>query len=107
MVRVIVERRCRPAKVGDVANHLIELRARATRQRGYVSGETLRSLDNPSHWLVVSTWVDADLWKVWETSPERREVEEKIKALLVTPEKVSVFEFAHRGGAASAYTIDK
>ena len=107
MVRVIIERHCRPGKEAELESLLVELRTKSVRQRGYVSGETLRSIDDPSLWLVISTWVDTDLWKVWETMPERQEFERKIEPLLIAPAKVSIFSFVGRGGAESAHTIDK
>lgn len=107
MVRVIIERRCRPDKVAEMESLLVTLRAMAMGQRGYISGETLRSVDDPSLWLVISTWVDANLWKAWETMPGRREIASKIEPLLVAPEKVSIFSFAGRGGTESAHIIDK
>ena len=107
MIRVIVERHCQPNKEAEMENLLMELRTRAMQQHGYISGETLRSVDDPSLWLVISTWVDADLWKVWETMPERQEAINKVKSLLVTPEKVSIFNFTGRGRALSAHTIDR
>ena len=42
MVRVIIERRCRPGKEAELETLLVELRTRAMRQPGYISGETLR-----------------------------------------------------------------
>ena len=107
MVRVIIERRCRPDKVAEMESLLVALRGMAMGQRGYISGETLRSVDDPSLWLVISTWVDADLWKEWEAMPERREIASNMEPLLVAPEKVSIFSFAGRGGAKSAHTINK
>ena len=107
MIRVIIERHCRSGSEAEMERLLMELRTTAIQQRGYISGETLHSVDDPSLWLVISTWVDADLWKVWETTQERRKIESEIEPLLVTPEKASVFSFARRGGAASAHTIDK
>ncbi len=86
---------------------LVKLRSEAMQQQGYVSGETLKSIDDPSIWLVMSTWVNADLWKAWETTGQRREVVSKIEPLLVAPEKVSIFSFTRRGGAKSAHTIDE
>lgn len=71
--------------------------SRATEQGygtpGYVSGETLRSLDDPSLWVVLSTWLDADLWKAWEASPERKEIEDSIGRITSAPAKVSAFSF--------------
>jgi quinol monooxygenase YgiN len=107
MIRVIIERRWKPNKEAEIESLLIDMRARAMRQRGYVSGETLRSADDPSLWLIISTWLDVNLWKAWEASPERQEIVSKIEPLLVAPEKVSVFGFARRGRGESAHTIDR
>lgn len=107
MIRVIIERRCKPNKDKEMENLLIEFRGTATQQRGYVSGETLRAMDDPTLWLVISTWVDADLWKVWETSPERHQLQKKLEPLLTAPDKVTVCSFFRHGGAKSAHTIDK
>ena len=93
MVRVIIERRCQPNKEVELEKLLVELRSKAMWQRGYISGETLQSVDAPSLWLVISTWLDAELWKAWENSPERQEMVTKIEQLLVVPEKVSVLSF--------------
>ncbi|MBM4463598.1 MAG: antibiotic biosynthesis monooxygenase [Chloroflexi bacterium] len=93
MIKVIIERRCQPDKAAELESVLVELRTKAVQQRGYVSGETLRSIDNPSHWLVISTWLDIDLWKAWETSPERQEIAHRLEPLLAAPEKASIFSF--------------
>ena len=105
MIRIIIERHCQPNKTAEMESLLVQLRTMAMKQRGYISGETLHSIEDPSLWLVISTWVDVDLWKVWETMPERREITGKIESLMVGPEKVSIYNFAGRGGAESAHTI--
>ncbi len=107
MIRVMIERRCQPDREAELESLLTELRGRSRGRPGYISGETLRRVDDPSLWLVISTWVDADLWKVWETMPERREIESRIYRLLIGPEKVLIFSFAGRGGAESAHNIDR
>lgn len=93
MVKIIIERRCKPNKEAELESLLVELRTNAVQQRGYVSGETLRSVDDPSLWLVLSTWLDVDLWKAWEASPERQEITCKLEPLLVAPETASSFSF--------------
>ncbi|OGO04582.1 MAG: hypothetical protein A2Y91_08070 [Chloroflexi bacterium RBG_13_54_8] len=107
MIRTIIERYCPPDKAAEMESLLVDMRTKAMRQHGYVSGETLRSLDDPSRWLVISTWLNAENWKAWQTNPERKEVSAKIDRLLAKPEKVSVFSFMRRGEADSAHTIDK
>jgi heme-degrading monooxygenase HmoA len=106
MVRVIIERHCRPGKESDLEKALLEMRGRAIRQKGYISGETLRSMRDPSVWLVLSTWASASLWNAWERSPERQDTERRIERLLVEPQEVSVFSFMRRGGSESAHLVD-
>ncbi len=96
MVRVIIERRFQPGKESELEDLLVELRSRAMAQPGYVSGETLRSIDDPSLWVVLSTWLDASLWKVWEANPERKEIENRIERIASAPAKVSAFTFVWR-----------
>jgi len=107
MIRVIVERHCRPDKEAELEKLLVELRCMAMKQRGYISGETLRSVVDPSLWLVISTWTDTDMWNKWKTLVDRLEIARKIDPLLAVSEKISVFTFVKRGGAESAHTIDK
>jgi len=93
MIRVIIERRFQAGRETELENLLVELRSRAMAQPGYVSGETLRSLDDPSLWVVLSTWLDASLWKAWEASPERKEIEDRIGRIASAAAKVSAFSF--------------
>ncbi|MFC2017725.1 antibiotic biosynthesis monooxygenase family protein [Chloroflexota bacterium] len=106
MVRILIERYCHPNKELELESLLINLRAKVMRQHGYISGETIRDMDDPLHWVTISTWTDADLWKVWETSHERQKITSKIESLLVRPEKMTIFTFAKRALAAYAHTID-
>ena len=93
MVRVMIERRFLAGKEKELEDLLVELRSRAMAQPGYVSGETLRALDDPSLWVVLSTWLDVSLWKAWEASPRRQEIEDKIGRIARAPAKVSAFSF--------------
>lgn len=96
MIRVIIERHHKPDKEVELDKLLLELRAGAMNRPGYVSGETLRSIDDPFHWLVISTWVDIGSWKTWEATPERLEIGRKIEPLLNATSKVSLYEFVTR-----------
>ena len=97
MIRVIIERHCKLEKNEELERLLTQLRSRAMLHRGYVSGETLRSINNPSRWVVISTWVDATTWKVWESSPERQEFAKKIASLLTTPAELFIYDFVSTG----------
>jgi heme-degrading monooxygenase HmoA len=96
MVKVIIERHCQTGKEAELENLLVELRSKAMAQPGYVSGETLRSIDDPSLWIVLSTWLDASLWKAWEVNPERKEIEDRMARVASGPAKVSAYTFVWR-----------
>ena len=106
MIRVIVQRRCKRGHEADLERLLVELRIKAMRQKGSISGETLRSVEDTEDWLVISTWADNDLWSAWNTSTERKGITDRIRPLLAAPEKVSIYTFMRRGGGKSAHTID-
>jgi len=91
MIRVIVERHCRPDSAAEVESLLLELKVKAMTRGECISGEMLRSSDDPSYWLAISTWNDKKLWETWDISDERQEIVRKIDALLVAPAKASVF----------------
>jgi heme-degrading monooxygenase HmoA len=91
MIRVMIERHCQPGKEAQLRDLLLELRSAAMRQPGYISGETLREVGNPSVFMVISTWITRDAWKAWQTSRQRLLIEEMMDSLLTDARKVSVF----------------
>jgi heme-degrading monooxygenase HmoA len=70
---------------------MLELRSAAMRQRGYITGETLRDTDNPFVFMVMSTWITLEAWKVWQTSRQRLLIEEMMEPLIKESRKVRVF----------------
>jgi heme-degrading monooxygenase HmoA len=55
--------------------HIIELRALAVRQPGYISGETFFNLDRSEECLVVSRWTTIEHWQQWKRDARRIELE--------------------------------
>lgn len=90
-VKVVIERSVSADNQGEMAELLKDLRAKAVRQQGYVTGETLFSVDRPGTHVVISTWENLRDWKAWEKDPERKKIVKKIEYLLASPSKVSVF----------------
>ena len=81
-VKIIIKRMVPKDKEAALVPLLIALRSKATARTGYISGETLRNMDNPEEYLVISTWQSLDNWNVWASSKQRAEIQEKIDALL-------------------------
>jgi len=91
MVKILLERHCKPGKEGSLENMLISLRTKAMQQPGYLSGETLVSIDDPLSYLVISTWTRMETWKAWENNRERMELAQLIAALLSDEPRVRIY----------------
>ena len=72
---------------------MIELRSMANRQPGYISGETLRNVNNPNEYLVISTWKTREAWNNWFSNEKRAEMEGKVDALMGSPTVYKVFSY--------------
>ncbi|MBW1797150.1 MAG: antibiotic biosynthesis monooxygenase [Deltaproteobacteria bacterium] len=81
-VKITIKRRVAKEKEAELLPLLIQLRSLATAQPGYISGETLRNIDNPEEYLVISTWQSLDNWNAWISSKQRAEIQEKVDTLL-------------------------
>jgi len=93
MIKAMIEWRSKPDKEHALEGMLQDLRSKAMRHQGYISGETLVGVDDPSTYMVVSTWTRLETWKAWENSRERQEI-----ARLIAPnvsEETSVRIFKH------------
>ena len=96
MIKVIVERDCQPGKEKQLRDLFIQLRTMAVQQSGYISGETLRELVNPSHFKVISTWSTLGDWKRWHSSQQRMLIEKKIEPI-TNNQKLSICTVDHEG----------
>ena len=71
---------------------ILQLRALATYQPGYISGRTLCNVENPEDCLVISEWQSLEDWYNWMKSEERTKIENKIVSL--TEEKTDYTIYA-------------
>lgn len=91
MVRVLIERTIREGAGGEYEHVQRELRFEALREHGYLTGETWRDLDDPHHYVVISTWRSRGEWDGWAGSDARRRVLDRL-APLVLSERITLFE---------------
>ena len=92
-IRVLIERLIDRQNELSLSNLLMKLRSKAMLAKGYISGETLRSLDDPNQYLVISTWNSLDDWRRWEADKERQEIQSEIDSLLRAPAVQRVFVY--------------
>ncbi len=85
----------RVTKHGDNAKvllpHIIELRALAVRQPGYISGETFFNLDRPEECLVISRWTAIEHWQKWIQDARRMELESNLERNFGTKTEYSIY----------------
>jgi heme-degrading monooxygenase HmoA len=93
-VKVIIERRVTKGKDADLANLMRDLRAKAMFAKGYISGETLRSHDDPALYVTISTWKSFEDWNAWVESSVRKEMQTKIDKILDDVAQHRIFDFA-------------
>ncbi|MBM4315600.1 MAG: antibiotic biosynthesis monooxygenase [Deltaproteobacteria bacterium] len=93
-VKILIKRKIPKGFDDSKFNKLIrQLRTLAIARQGYISGETLKRMDLPQEYLVVSTWQNMDAWNAWRTSRERAEIQEQIDALLGVPTEYEMYEY--------------
>ena len=71
--------------------YIIELRAHAVKQPGYISGETLFDIERSEECLVLSRWTKLEHWQEWLRNPLRIELNEKIEKLLATRTEYNIY----------------
>jgi quinol monooxygenase YgiN len=91
MIRVFIERQCKTEKEHSLGSLLHDLRAKSLHQPGYISGETLVGINDPTSFLVISTWTGLNTWKAWEDSQSRLEVVHLIAPLLTGEPVVRIY----------------
>jgi heme oxygenase (mycobilin-producing) len=83
-VKILIKRRLPENR--DKAQYVVgvfrQLRMLALEQKGYISSETLRSIQNPQEFLVISTWGSLEDWENWFNSSQRKELHLKVDMLL-------------------------
>ena len=92
-IKIIIERHTIPGNELKLSELLLELRAQAMKTKGYISGETLRALDDPNKYIVISTWDTLEDWREWEADGTRKQIQKNIDALLRTPSAHHVYTY--------------
>ena len=92
-VKVLIQRKVKPGREKVVHAAVRELRSKAIHAQGYISGETLCSIEDPSVHLVVSTWRSLEDWKRWAESRERKAFQQAIDPLLEEPTKITSYQY--------------
>jgi heme-degrading monooxygenase HmoA len=92
-VKIIIKRSIPPQKVGEVMPLFKKMRSVAVKQPGYISGETLQSINTPGEIVVISTWQTIDEWQDWVAHKERLKIQGQIDMLLGKKTEYEVYQY--------------
>jgi len=95
-IKALIKRTVPQEKARNMLHLFMEMRTLATAQPGYISGETMKSIEKPDEYLVISTWESADDWGKWMLSKERQAIQGKIDALLGGKTTYEIFKYGLR-----------
>ena len=93
-VKILIKRTIPEDRVNDLMPFFRQLRALATSQSGYISGETLKRIDRPGQYLVISTWETMDDWRSWVMSSKRKEIQGLIDAMLGQETQYEIYDYS-------------
>ena len=93
-VKILIKRKVPAGKAREMIPLFRKMRALATNQPGYISGETMKRLDTADDFMVISTWQTSEDWQKWLQSAERSAIQSQIDELLGGE---TVYEIYHYG----------
>jgi heme-degrading monooxygenase HmoA len=91
-VQVIIKRKLIVDKPDEIFPLFSKLHSLATQQPGYIHSTTLKNIDKPEEYMVISTWETADDWKTWFQSKERRDLQGRVDSLIGERTHYSIYE---------------
>jgi heme-degrading monooxygenase HmoA len=92
--KIIIRRNVPELKVKELNPLLKQMRNICMNQPGYISGETLKSYDDPSKFVVISTWESVADWNRWVSSSQRMEIQSQIDYLLGEQTEYGIYVYA-------------
>ena len=95
-VKALIKRHFRKDLNHDAHYHNAELRALATVQPGYISGQTMVDMNNSDEMIIISTWESKDDWDNWHNSTVRKDYYKKLRFLLESEEEISFYSVGAR-----------
>jgi len=81
-VKIFIKRKVPNKNIIDLTMLLKRLRSLTLDQPGYISGETLKRIDQPDECLVISTWRSIEDWNNWVKDEKRIKIQTEIDNLI-------------------------
>jgi heme-degrading monooxygenase HmoA len=95
-VKVLIKRKVPREKEKDLLKLITQLRVLASKETGYISGETMRNVKKSLEYLVISTWQNLESWKSWLANRERQKIQKEIDKLLGKKTTYEVYHYPEK-----------
>ena len=82
-VKILIKRKFKEGNLRAASRFLINHRNGAMQQPGYISSETMQSLDDPDTVVVVSMWHSIEEWEAWRNSETRKANEKEFNDYII------------------------
>lgn len=92
-VKILIKRKVAADRAKEMIPLFRQMRALATNQPGYISGETMKRIDTPDEFLVISTWQSSEDWNKWVNNTERQQIQDKVDALLGGSTEYEIYHY--------------
>lgn len=92
MIRVIIERFISETLESHYEDTAKQTLQSAIRAPGFISGESLRDVQNPRHHILLCKWRKVEDWQNWQESPERKAMMAKLNLMFDREEKITILE---------------
>jgi len=93
LTKVLIHRKIKPGTQEAFKKLMREVLSGAAHADGFISGETLQSMDDPTVHVTISQWKDISFWNAWIDSPERKKKQEEYDKILAEPMKVTALHY--------------
>ena len=82
-VKILIKRKFKQSHMQAASRFVINNRSGAMQQPGYISSETLRSIEDKDTVLVISMWENMEAWEAWKNSEIRKANVAELKDYLI------------------------
>lgn len=93
LTKVLIERKIKPGTEKEFRRLMREVLSGAAHAHGFISGETLQSVDDPLFHVTISQWRDLQSWNDWINSDERKKKQLEYDKILAEPMKVVTLHY--------------
>ncbi|MGI9537829.1 MAG: antibiotic biosynthesis monooxygenase family protein [Desulfocapsaceae bacterium] len=91
-VKIFIKRNVSEGNIPELTVLLKRLRSVTLMQPGYISGQTLKRLDQPNECMVISTWRSIEDWNDWVQNDKRITIQKEIDNLLGVETEYEIYE---------------